>query len=443
MTRHHSFILGIVGCLAALLLVSCEKAQPYIDKVEKLLDREGESVESLAETKPKVAPEDIPPPPEPVKMEPVVNKEAQISILGYHDFTESSKVTDMKMNVNDFRDQMQAIKDAEIPVISMREFLDWKQGKKDIPEFSILITIDDGWRAVYDLALPVFKEFDFPFTVFLYQNYVGIGGRSMTFEEVRELAANKGTICSHSISHQNMARRGNRSQEQYEQWIQEELNVSHDFLMEKFGDTGAVEKTFAYPYGIYSDFVQETAKELGYEACFTVSPGKTKWDHDDTAISRYIIHGNLLKTFDPALAFRTGNVTTSGRKLLKESLDEEGEVQEAKVQVFPPKDSVIDSRLPKLEIDLSRLDGVEPDSISMRVTGFGKVPHVYDPATGIASYQMRQRLRVDSCGVQVSFRHSENRDNEIIGWNFNIDLTADYLTAEKQETRPSAASLLK
>ncbi|MEM1443035.1 MAG: polysaccharide deacetylase family protein [Verrucomicrobiota bacterium] len=381
-----AFLLLLVLSLG---LSGCEKAAPVLDAFKEALDREPEEEEVVEAPK-----EDIPPPPEPVAMEPIVNKDARVSILGYHDFTEGQSSNDMILNIEDFRMQMQAIKDAELPVISMRQFLDWKQGKADIPEQCVMITIDDGWKATHTLALDVFKEFGFPFTVFLYKNYVGVGGRSMTFNEIRELAANGGTISSHSISHQNMSSRGGRSAEAYDTWLREELEDSHRFLEENFGDTGAVVKTFAYPYGIYNDRVTELAEEIGYEACFTVNGKKTVWDVDGMEIGRYIVHGTTLANFEPSLNFGGGKVTSSGRKLMSTTKTEDGETEAPLVTVKPLDGSVIGNRLPLIEVDLSKLVAVDPESITMRISGFGKVPHDFDPGSGRVSYQIPQRLRL-------------------------------------------------
>lgn len=415
------FILALV-----LLVASCEQAAPVLETFKEALDREPVVEEEVVET----PMEAIPPPPEPVAMEPIVNKDARVSILGYHDFTEGESRNDMILNIEDFRLQMQAIKDAELPVISMRQFLDWKQGKAEIPEQCVLITIDDGWKATHNLALEVFKEFGYPFTVFLYQNYVGVGGRSMTHREIRELAANGGTISSHSISHQNMSRRGGRSAEAYDAWLLEELEESHRFLEENFGDTGAVIKAFAYPYGIYSDRVIELAKEIGYEACFTVNGKKTVWEADDMEIGRYVVHGTTLANFEPAISFGGGKVTSSGRKLMSATKTEEGETEAPLVTVRPPDGSAIGNRLPLIEVDLSKLSAVDPESITMRIAGFGKVRHEYNPSTSRVSYQIPQRLRLETCGVQVSFKHSGKEDHETIGWGFRVQRLADYLSSD-------------
>lgn len=426
MKATHFALFLLRACSALIFFSGCEKAAPVLDAVKEALDREKIDENAIVE----IDPADIPPPPEPIAMEPVVNKEARVSILGYHDFTEGRSNNDMVLNIDDFRSQMQAIKDSELPVISMRQFLDWKQAKADIPAECVMITIDDGWKATHTLAMNVMKEFGYPFTVFLYKNYVGAGGRSMTHDEIRELAANGGTISSHSVSHQNMSQRRGKSAGAYTAWIKEELEESYRFLEENFGDTGAVMKTFAFPYGIYNDQVLELAKEFGYEACFTVNGKKTDWETGEMEIGRYVVHGTTLANFDPALSFGSGNLTSSGRKLMTESKTGEGETEAPLVSVRPPASSLVGNRLPLIEVDLSKLEGVVPDSISMRIAGFGKVPHTYDAGSGMVSYQIPQRLRQPHCSVQLGFRHAGSSEPEIIGWEFKVDLLADYLSSD-------------
>ncbi|HRQ90515.1 MAG TPA: polysaccharide deacetylase family protein, partial [Bacteroidia bacterium] len=409
---------------------SCEKAAPYFEKVKAALDRETD--EEIAAKRP-VVPAEIPPPPAPVKMEPVVNKDARVSVLGYHDFTDGKPSGDMVMNIEDFRRQMQAIRDAKLPVISMRQFLDWKQGKGDIPAECVMITIDDGWKATHTLALKVLKEFGYPFTVFLYKNYINIGGKSMTLDEIREIAASGGTLSSHSVSHHNLSSRAGRSPEANDAWLRQELEESYRFLEEQFGDTGAVVKTFAYPYGIYNNRVLELAAEVGYEAAFTVNGKKTTWDTANLEIGRYVVHGTTLANFDPALDFGGGAATSGSRKLLAEQTSESGKPAGPLVTVKPDASAVIGNRLPLIEVDLSKLEGVDPASIVLRVGGFGRVVPQFDAATGRLSYQTPQRLRGDTCAVQLSFRHGGSKNNETIGWTFKIDPLADYLSPNSTE----------
>ena len=182
----------LAGLAALLLLASCEPSNDdgTSDSTDAAaVDPSAKPKSPLLSDVPDTVP---PPPPKPVKMEPVVvvNKDAVVSILGYHDFTDGSRRTsDMVIHGDDFREQMQSINDGDVPVISMQDYLAWKRGEKPIPDPSIMITIDDGWKATHTVAMPILKEFEFPFTIFLYKKYVGIGGRSLTHQEVRELMA--------------------------------------------------------------------------------------------------------------------------------------------------------------------------------------------------------------------------------------------------------------
>ncbi len=433
MTLPFSFrtALILIGMGVVSAFSSCEKVSPYMDKAKAILDGEP----AVQEAEPVKSTEPIPPPPAPVKMEPVINKEARVSVLGYHDFTEGTSTNDMIINIEEFRREMQAIRDAQLPVISMKQFLDWKHEKADIPAQCVMITIDDGWKAVHTLAMKVLKEFDYPFTVFLYKNYINIGGRSLTHQEVREIAANGGTLSSHTVSHQNLSARGGRSQEAYDTWLRNELAGSIEYLEQTYGDTGAVQKTLAYPFGIYNDRVLELAKEAGYEAAFTVNGKKTNWTTDDLQIGRYVVHGKTLANFDPALNFGGGNETSAGRSLLTAQVAADGTKQDALVTVFPEANATIDSRLPKIEIDFSRLEGLDPSSLVLRVSGFGRVSPTYDPATSRLSYQTPEALRSDTCTVQISFRHGGSTKVEMIAWTFRINLSADYLSRVNDKTK--------
>jgi len=82
-----------------------------------------------------------------------INKAATVAVLGYHDFRERGG-TPMIIAGSKFRQQMQAIKDAKLPVIPMSDLLAWKRGEKNIPEEAVVITMDDGWEGVYEDCLP-------------------------------------------------------------------------------------------------------------------------------------------------------------------------------------------------------------------------------------------------------------------------------------------------
>ena len=132
---------------------------------------------------------------------PVPQHETRVAILGYHDFSRTLPATEMRMNTDVFRAQMQALKASGVPVISMKEFLEWKLGSRQLPAKCVMITIDDGWKSVYTDAYPILKETGFPFTVFPYTKFITGRGSAMSHDQIQEMLDNGATLGSHSVSH--------------------------------------------------------------------------------------------------------------------------------------------------------------------------------------------------------------------------------------------------
>jgi hypothetical protein len=100
-----------------------------------------------------------------------VNLKSEVIVLCYHRFEDKPKDT-LAINPADFEAQMQALKDSGIIVISMEDFLAWRRGEKAIPEKAAIISIDDGYLSGYNVAWPILKKFGYPFTMFIYTDYI-------------------------------------------------------------------------------------------------------------------------------------------------------------------------------------------------------------------------------------------------------------------------------
>ena len=107
---------------------------------------------------------------------PPVDPHASVMVLCYHNIEDKSAMKALTISVAEFERQLTAVKDEGFTVIGMQDFLAWRRGEKSIPQKSCVITIDDGWVSGYTNAWPVLKKFNYPFTLFIYINYVGTGG---------------------------------------------------------------------------------------------------------------------------------------------------------------------------------------------------------------------------------------------------------------------------
>lgn len=360
-----------------------------------------------------------------------IKKSAQISILCYHDFTNGRGVRDMVINIEHFRRQMQALRDARLPVISMDHYLAWRRGEKDVPDRAVMITIDDGWKSTLTLAHPVLREFEFPYTLFLYKDYVDGGGRALTTPEIKQLIADGVTIGSHSVSHPyppEFRRRAKGPPEEYEAWVVSQFRDSKAFLESRFG---IKVDTFAYPGGYYTaDMAKRGTAEWGYQALFTCNPVRTSWDTPIAEVGRFIIfgHDETDRYFKVATSFG-GGVEDLGRQLLAGEPGDDGLPQEPLVVVKPGQNETVADRRPLISVDLSKLADIDPASVVMRVPGFGEVPATYNQDTKILTYRPISVLRQPEVGVQVRLRRLGQEMDDVVAWKFFIDQKAHYLPA--------------
>ncbi len=383
---------------------------------------------------------DMTPEPLPIAVneaEPIIDKSSKVSILGYHQFITQGNETAMRISVSRFRKQMSALHEAEIPVISLSDYMAWRSGSKQIPRQCVVITIDDGFRDLFSEALVVLKEFGYPFTFYLYTNFLGGSGRTLADGEVRALMAAGGELGSHSISHDFLvrARKKFASQQQYDQWLLKELKGSKEKLEQRFG---VKISSFAYPYGEYSAEVIGKALQAGYASAVTVNGAKAGYGINLMELPRYIIHGNDDLNWNSATSFNGVNGIAGGN-LLKSGAEGEREKSQAQVQVWPENKSEIADRRPTIWADISRLGEIDPDSLVMKVSGFGSVPLAYYPERGVVLWDVNRALRARECMVSLSLRREGEDKSQFVSWSFTIDRDAYYLPGYREKVTAQSA----
>ncbi|MDI1312327.1 polysaccharide deacetylase family protein [Prosthecobacter sp.] len=351
-----------------------------------------------------------------------LNKSSVVSILGYHDFKDRGG-SPMLIAEPKFRAQMQAIKDSKIPVISFSEMMAWKRGEKNIPEEAIVITMDDGWEGVHTYAYPVLREFGFPFTIYLYKNYIGGAGRSMSWEQIKEMMQHGCEVGSHSVSHASLKTppKNLKTDADKQQWVLRELKDSREFLEQNLHIKCL---SFAYPYGSFDDAIMETGLQIGYESLVTVNGQKVSWDTPNGKLGRYIVHGDNDINFKLATSFRGRGDVGSNKFLVADAKNDQGEQL---IQFKPKPDAVITDRRPLIEADLKKIGTIMPESIKLRIAGLGTVPVDYDPATMVVRFQFPYKLRREDCALSLSFQRDATQPPEVVSWRFKIDLESAYM----------------
>jgi len=359
----------------------------------------------------------------PVENSTIPDDGVRVAVLGYHDFSEAAPETAMRMHSSKFRKQMTALRQLGITVISLDDFLAWKRGAKHLPEKSALLTFDDGWKSVYTDALPILKEFGYPFTLFIYKNYIDGGSKALTTDMINEMLHAGASLGSHSVSHPYPAVfRSHRKKGDHDMdaFLRKEMGESKRFIEAKFATKITA---YAFPGGFVSEEMLPLADEFGYTSLFTVLPGKVKRPTPDKHLPRYMILGNYDKIFDLATTFRDSQDTNAAPVGTLADLN-----QTTPYPVTPEAGSIINSRLPVISANLASLTDFDPKSLVMKVSGFGDVPAKFDPATQLLAWQVTRRLRQPSCQVAVTWLDAKGKATDTpLRWTFQIDRESAYI----------------
>lgn len=376
-------LLGIFG----MGMVGCKR--PNLPGVAPV------PVAEAVREEPSPAQETPPPPPPPAKN---VDTRGAVIALCYHRFEPKPKDS-LAVTAATFESQMQAIKDAGYSVIPMQDFLAWRRGEKSIPPKSCLITIDDGYRSAYDVAWPILKKFDYPFTMFIYTAFVKggalAGGASLSWAELREMRDGGVDIQSHTVNHQSLRSKKGKFQSQfasYEEWLHNEIAGSKKQLE---ANLGISVKALAYPYGNHNEQIRAAAMEAGYEAAFTVYGQRLTYHSAPDQLGRYAIESTKPKIFNDALSMIGGGGESDAPPQV-------AMLAASSMVTVPAEGEVVHSDRPAIRLNLATLGEVENGTVEIRLSGVGAVPVKYDPATKNAEAVLVQPLRERDVTVIVS-----------------------------------------
>jgi peptidoglycan/xylan/chitin deacetylase (PgdA/CDA1 family) len=215
----------------------------------------------------------------------------RIVILMYHRFGQMP-TSKYEVSVDDFLWQMDYVDRSGYEVIPLPRFVEALHTNNPdlVPDHSVIITIDDGFECTKRIAWPVLQEHDFPFTICLYTKYINVGGRSMTWGDLRELAADPlVTIASHSVSHPNLASKRYVGNDGYRTWLWQEIAGSKAILE---NGLGVDVDYFCWPYGSYNSECVNVAVAAGYKGLLTIKTGPNTMDSSPYALKRYGVYSS-------------------------------------------------------------------------------------------------------------------------------------------------------
>lgn len=224
-----------------------------------------------------------------------------VPVLSYHKFSRE-KADLLTVRASVFEEQMRFLKENGYRVITMDLFFDFLHSGRPIPRKSVVITIDDNWHSIYEIAFPILKKYGYPATLFVYTDLILPGGKTLSWDLLAEMSRGGIDIQCHTKSHRNLAKRtGQESFREYFEAVKKELTESAEIIRKRLNKDV---KYLAYPYGETNPIIIALLMKLGYRGAFTVESGGNPFFAHPYRINRSMIYGNFnLQDFQNSLTF--------------------------------------------------------------------------------------------------------------------------------------------
>lgn len=222
-----------------------------------------------------------------IKIKTVSNSGPGVAVLNYHFFYDSSIGEacneSICIDIKNFRQQLQYLKDNNYKVLTMQEFNDWMDKKITFSQKAVLITIDDGAMGTSlingNKLIPILEEFQMPATLFLITGWWDKANYQSNYLEIH----------SHGdeLHHNNFCRNGKCS---YKGLLltKDELKADLQLSINKTDNNLA----FCYPFYQKNNTMIEALKETGFRLAFVGGNRKAKQSDNKYAVPRYVVYKN-------------------------------------------------------------------------------------------------------------------------------------------------------
>ena len=204
-------------------------------------------------------------------------------VLMYHRFGENS-FPSTNTRLAQFEAHIAELTSGSYTVLPVPEIVAAIREGRALPDRTVGISIDDGYRSVYAEAFPRLRAAGLPFTVFVSADPVDRGFAGfMNWDEIRELRDAGITIGAHTATHLHMpANTIARNRE--------DMKTSNVRLKAELGTVPAL---FAYPFGEASTEIQGLVREMGHEAAFGQHSGPINASSDPFYLPRFSLNEAL------------------------------------------------------------------------------------------------------------------------------------------------------
>lgn len=207
---------------------------------------------------------------------------ADAHIFVYHRFGDA-KHASTNTSIEELEKEFQYFKDNNYEVVKLEQIIEKVKNKEPVPSNWVALTIDDSYKSFYDNGLPIFKKYNYPFSLAVYVKATQKGYHDfMSWEEVKE-ASKYGSISLHSYDHPHLTKLS-------AQEIKEDTQKGIELFQQHLGYKPSI---YVYPYGEYNEQVAQAIKSFGFDAILNQNNGSVNERSDVQDINRIALVGEV------------------------------------------------------------------------------------------------------------------------------------------------------
>lgn len=212
-----------------------------------------------------------------------------VPVLAYHGFSRKKSTKKMVVSEHDFSEQMRFLKENGYTVVGLDRLYDFIELKIPLPRKSVVITIDDGWCSLYEIAFPILKKYKYPATLFLYTDLVQ-NRNCLNWNQLRQMVDQGLDVQCHTKSHRNLSEMAkDETFRQYFATVRDEIEGAEQLILQELGIKC---RYAAYPYGAQNELIVSYLKKRGYRGAVTVERGGNPFFANPFLVQRSVIYGN-------------------------------------------------------------------------------------------------------------------------------------------------------
>ncbi|MFT4613509.1 MAG: peptidoglycan/xylan/chitin deacetylase (PgdA/CDA1 family) [Bacteroidia bacterium] len=211
-----------------------------------------------------------------------------LPILCYHQFSVGKASHQLELSAQEFEQQIKYLLDNEYYILSFAQVREIMLQGRPIPERAVVLTIDDGYRSVYDVAWPILKKHNVKATLFNYTDFIGAPA-ALTWAQIKEMSASGLIeIESHAKSHSSLSQQpSDISEAAYLARLREEIAGSNKAFRRHLGKAPSF---LSYPYGNSSKQASDVARQEGMFLAATVTRGRNAVFADPYLLHRSMVY---------------------------------------------------------------------------------------------------------------------------------------------------------